>query len=47
MPNNHEEQKFCTNCIREYTCDWKPAGDRPCCEEWKPEGGRNEEERKN
>lgn len=39
-----EEQKLCTNCIREYSCDWKPAGDRQCCEEWKSEGGRNEKE---
>lgn len=44
MLNNHEEQKECTNCLREYYCDWTPAGDRPCCEEWKSEGGRNEKE---
>lgn len=37
MLNNHEVQKSCTNCLYEYFCNWKPAGDRPCCEDWKSE----------
>lgn len=42
MIKNHDEPKTCTNCLLEYFCDWKPAGDRPCCEEWKSEGGKHE-----
>lgn len=31
-------QESCINCLYEYTCNWQRAGDRPCCEEWQPEG---------
>lgn len=40
-----EDQRTCTNCLREYYCDWKPAGGRQCCDDWKSEGGSNEKER--
>lgn len=30
-------ERNCSNCLYEYTCSWKPAGDKDCCEEWKTE----------
>lgn len=27
----------CTNCIREYHCDWTPAAGRGYCENWRYE----------
>lgn len=28
-------EKSCWNCLFEYTCDWKAAGDKPDCPKWK------------
>ena len=27
----------CDNCLYEYTCNWKCAGDDLKCDKWKPE----------
>ncbi len=32
------EVKECSNCLFEYTCNWKPAGENDACADWKPEG---------
>ena len=28
----------CENCMFEYLCDWKPAGDEDACGRWVNEG---------
>lgn len=35
--------KTCENCVYEYTCDWTPAAGEECCENWKSEGGNENE----
>ncbi len=35
--------KSCMNCIYEYTCNWKPAGEDNHCEEWRADGEVNHE----
>lgn len=39
--------KRCDNCLYEYACDWRKAGEELKCEDWKPEvmsnGSRTEE----
>lgn len=41
--------KRCDNCLYEYACDWRKAGEELRCEDWKPEvmsnGSRTEEHR--
>ena len=39
------ERKTCWNCLHEYQCDWKPAGEHDCCKDWTKE--YNGEEKKN
>lgn len=29
----------CDNCLYEYACDWRKAGEELRCEDWKPEVG--------
>lgn len=29
--------KACETCLYEYQCDWGPAGDKTCCQDWRPE----------
>lgn len=29
--------KSCTNCKREYHCDWEPAGSKEYCGAWEPD----------
>lgn len=40
-------EKTCEDCLYEYQCDWGPAGDRPCCQEWRPEHREQEVEELN
>lgn len=41
------ERERCDNCLYEYACDWRKAGEELKCEDWKPEvmnnGSRTEE----
>lgn len=41
------ERERCDNCLYEYACDWRKAGEKLKCEDWKPEvmsnGSRTEE----
>lgn len=32
----------CDNCLYEYACDWRKAGEELKCEDWKPEEERLE-----
>lgn len=36
------EKECCDNCLYEYACDWRKAGEELRCDEWKPEEGRME-----
>ena len=36
------EKERCDNCLYEYACDWRKAGEELRCEEWKPEDMRME-----
>lgn len=29
--------KTCDNCLYEYLCDWTPAAENVCCEDWRSE----------
>ena len=31
------EKERCDNCLYEYACDWRKAGEELRCEDWKPE----------
>lgn len=31
------EKERCDNCLYEYACDWRKAGEEMRCEDWKPE----------
>ena len=32
--------KRCDNCLYEYACDWRKAGEELRCEDWKPEDNK-------
>lgn len=36
------ERERCDNCLYEYACDWRKAGEELRCEDWKPEDVRME-----
>lgn len=38
------ERERCDNCLYEYACDWRKAGEDLRCEEWKPEDNPEEKQ---